>query len=59
MLTHVPSMFAPPNSPVDDLLNSLPVVAPLGFEIRRQVLAQHVGLHEPVATRRQETDRHD
>lgn len=37
-------MLAPPNRPLDDLLNPLAVVASLGLKVCCQVLAQHVGL---------------
>jgi hypothetical protein len=50
---------SPPSHPLDDLRHPSPVVVPLGLDARRQVLAQHVGLHQPVAVHRQETNRHD
>ena len=59
VLPDVPPFLSPPCCPLHDLLHPLPVVAPLGFDVRRQVLAQHVGLHEAVAASRQEADRHD
>ncbi len=59
MLDDVPALLSPPFRPLHDLLHPLLVVASLGFDLRRQVLAQHVGLHKPVGTRRQEADQDD
>ncbi len=59
VLTDMPARRPPPSRPFHYLLHPLSVVAPLGFDVCRQVLAQHVGLHEPVAAGRQEADRHD
>jgi hypothetical protein len=50
VLTDMPAVLSAPNRP-------LAVVSLLGFDVCRQVLAQHVGFHEAVGARRQETDR--
>ena len=59
VLPDMPTLLPPPHRPLDDLPRSLPVVPPVHLDVGRQVLAQHVGLHEAVAARRQEADRHD
>ena len=40
--------------PMPYLLQPLTVVASLSLEVRRKILAQHVGLYEPVTARRRE-----
>ena len=59
VLADMPALFPPPSRPLHDLLHPIAVVAPLGFDVRRQVLAQNVGLHEAITAGRQEADRHD
>ena len=59
VLTDMPALLPPPCRPLHDLLHPLPVVAPLGFHVCRQVLAEHVGLYQPVTARSQDADRHD
>lgn len=59
VLTDVLPVLTPPNCPFDNLLYPLPLVAPLSVKVGRQVLAQHVRLHQPIAACGQETDRHD
>ena len=50
-LADVPALIPSPRRSIHDPLYPLPVVALLGLNARRQVLAQHVGFDQEISAR--------
>ena len=55
VLPDVPALLPSSCRSIHDLLHPLPVAVLLCFDVRRQILAEHVRLHEAVARKHTET----